>query len=109
MISGTLILIRYFSLLSLAISVCCNQVWGGMSVIDCYELLVSQLTLLNYFRTLVMSRQQKPDLQIKEWVEFSSETLTPVAFNCPVVKGHENDLDVCSIAVAQETPNFSGN
>lgn len=56
-----------------------------------------------------MSRGQKSDLQIEEWAEFSSETLTPIAFNCPVLKGHENDLGVCSIAVAQGTLNSAGN
>ncbi|RMC10385.1 hypothetical protein DUI87_13188 [Hirundo rustica rustica] len=55
-----------------------------------------------------MFRRQKSDLQIEGWAEFSSETLTPIAFNCPVLKEHENDLDVCSIAVAQETPSFVG-
>lgn len=56
-----------------------------------------------------MSGWQKSDLQIKQWTEFRLETLTPIGFNCSVLKGHGNDLDVCNIAVAQEAPSFSGN
>lgn len=56
-----------------------------------------------------MSRLQKSDLQTEEWAEFSLETPTSITFNCPVLKGHENDLGVCHIAVAQETPNSASN